>query len=863
MDQRGMEADAPCHRRLPSRIPTFVGALLVLGLLSWFRPPATSPYLPGRSGPLILAALITLFAAAEIFPVHLHFDGNTHSFSLFEIPLALGLFFVSGPHLILIRIVGGGSALRFHRKQPATKLLFNVACFMLEDRLAIAVFRFVSGPHGRFTIMSIVGAATGALAGSVLSTTLVTAVIYMAEGKQPDRRIVASLGFGAVSALVTISVGLVAVAVIAAYPEASWLMVIPTIGLQAANHAYAKERRRHRGLVFLHDATKSLHQSAELGTALTLLVGKARDEFRAAHVELAYLASGSDTVMHVSARIGETNTEAVPLGQNSLAALMADVSVAPAPLVVRSSTAVPMLAAVLVERQLNDAIVAPLRADGRACGLLLIGHRARDIAKFDRDDVVLLETLAENVAAALENGRLEQLLDQLRRMEQRLTHQTNHDELTGLANRTMFARIVTDSLNQADNGQCAAVLFVDLDDFKTVNDSLGHAAGDELLVALGRRLGSAIPPYATAARLGGDEFAVVLPGVRDLAQVTAIAEQLLTTIGAPVSTAGRVVPVHASIGAALSIPGQSTAELLRNADTAMYAAKNLGKDRVAVFEPALHDAAVQRYNLTFDLHRAVKEHEFVTYYQPIIDLATGEVVAAEALIRWQHPTLGLLTPGDFIGIAEESDTIIHIGRCVLHEAGRMLIEQPPLSRSGSPVHIAINLSARNLFSDDLFSDVTSTLDEYRIDPGQLVFEITEGTMITDPHEAAVRLLALKKLGARIALDDFGTGYSSLSQLGRLPVDIIKIAQPFIDDLDTTGQPLVEAIILMSQSLGLTIVAEGIEQAGQAAKLRELGCHLGQGYHFGRPMPEAEFLDAVKGRIAASHAGTVTTATTRV
>jgi diguanylate cyclase (GGDEF)-like protein len=842
-----MEAAAPSRRRLPPRVPVFIASLLVLGLLSWLHPPATRPYLAGRTGPLLLAVLVALFAAAEIFPVHLHFDGNTHSFSLFEIPLALGLFFVAGPHLIAVRIVGGGGALRFHRKQPTIKLLFNIACFMLEDRLAVTVFRLVSGPHGGFAIRSIAGAAAGALAASTLSTTLVTAVICLAEKQQPDRRTMTSLGFGAVSALVTISVGLVAVAVVTAYPEASWLLVIPTIGLQAANHAYAKERRRHRGLVFLHDTTRTLHQSAELATALTHLVGQARDEFRAAHVELAYLASGSDTVMHVSARVGETSTETIPLDQNGLAPLMTEVASATAPLGVASSTTEPMLAAVLAERQLIDAIVAPLRVDGRACGLLLIGHRLGDIARFDRDDVVLLETLAENVAAALENGRLEQLLDQLRRMEQRLTHQTNHDELTGLANRTMFARIVTDSLERADNGQSAAVLFVDLDDFKTVNDSLGHAAGDELLVALGRRLGSAIPPDATAARLGGDEFAIVLPGARDLAQVTAVAEQLLTTIGAPVAIAGRVVPVHASIGAALSMPGQSAADLLRNADTAMYAAKNLGKDRVEVFEPALHDAAVQRYNLTFDLHRAVKEHEFVTYFQPIIDLESGEVVAAEALIRWEHPTLGLLSPEEFIGIAEESDTILYIARRVLHDAGRILNEQTPRSSTGSPVHIAINLSARNLFSDDLFSAITSTLNEYRVDPSQLIFEITEGTMITDPVEAAARLLALKKLGARIALDDFGTGYSSLSQLGRLPVDIIKIAQPFIDDLGTTGEPLVEAIILMSQSLGLTIVAEGIEHADQAAKLRQLGCHLGQGYHFGRPASERDFLDAMKTR----------------
>lgn len=842
MHQDGKEGVDSRRRFHPTRVQTFVGLLFAMGALSWVRLPATKSYLVGHSGPLMLAVLVFLFAAAEIFPVHLHFDGNTHSFSLSEIPLAYGLFFVPGPDLLIVRILGAGGALLLHRKQPPTKLLFNLACFTLESRLAVAVFRLICGHGAGFTTRSIIGASSGALAASVLSTISVAFVICLAQRTRPDRGIASSLGFGVVTALVSTCLGLVGVAVMTAFAEASWLLVIPIIGLQAANRAYAKERRRHRGLVFLHNSIKSLHQSPELSTALANLVESARHEFRAAHVELTYVASGSETVVNVIARPGDITTESSPVDQTQLDSIMRLVRASDSPFVVKTASNEPIMVEALNARGLTDAIVAPLLADGRACGLLLIGHRVGDIARFDRDDIVLLETLAENVAAALENGRLEQLLDQLRRMERRLLHQTSHDELTGLANRTLFTQLVTNAITDACDSHSVAVLFVDLDDFKVVNDSLGHAAGDELLVAVGRRLASDLPDGATAARLGGDEFAVVLPNVGDFATVTTIAERLLAVIGTPVSTAGRVVPVHASIGAAVSSPGQSAADLLRNADTAMYAAKNLGKDRVAVFEAALHDAAMKRYDLTLDLHRATKEREFVTYFQPMIDLSSGEVVGAEALIRWQHPTLGLLLPSEFVTVAEESDTIIHIRRTVLHDVCRMLNDRRPLTTSGEPLRIALNLSARDLYSNDLLHDVAETIESYGIDPRQLVFEITEGTMITDPHEATLRLLALKDLGVQIALDDFGTGYSSLSQLGRLPVDIIKIAQPFIDAMETTGVALVKAIILMSQSLGLTIVAEGIEHASQARTLRDLNCHLGQGFHFACPMPEDALLE---------------------
>ena len=853
MTEPELGMDAPTRPLVPARLSVFIGVLLVLGVVSWLVAVPMTPFVSNDYQVVGVLLLVALFAAAELFPVHLHFIGNTHTFSLSEIPITLGLFFLA-PHLVIgARLVGSGGTLLFHRKQPKAKLLFNLASFMLTDRLAVAIFRWWAGQHGTFTTQAMVAAAFGALGTALLSAALVSGVIRLAEGKRPNQGAFNALRFGVVSALFTTSLGLIGVAVITAYPSAAWLLAIPTAGLQIANWAYAKERRRHQGLSFLHNSTKMLHQSPELDAALTVLVSEARKAFRCAQVQVAYLPAGSDTAMRVVANEDDVSLDTFTFAGSDVAEIVSHIEGLHGPQIIHHGDENSSLGTTLADAGLIDAIVTPLRANGRVCGLVLAGNRLGDLARFDKDDRVLIETLADTVAAALENGRLERSLDQLRRMEGKLTHQANHDELTGLANRSLFARVVTEQLDDEAASGSVAVLFVDLDDFKTVNDSLGHAAGDDLLVALGRRLAIAIPENATAARLGGDEFAVVLPGMSGARQVTDIAEHLLATIGAPVAVMGRVVPIHASIGAALATGGQNAADLLRNADTAMYAAKNMGKHRVAVFESALHEAAVHRYNVTFELRRAVKDHEFTTYYQPIVDLATQHIVTAEALVRWQHPTLGLLSPAAFIGIAEESDTIVHVGRQVLSASCQLLSERQLRTPGGDPIRIAVNLSARDLFTPNLVADLSHIIEEFHVDPTSLVFEITEGAMITNPEGATRSLLALKDLGVRVALDDFGTGYSSLSQLGRLPVDVIKIAQPFIDEMnnDAKGGALVEAIIRLSQTLGLTIVAEGIEYSTQAERLLALGCDLGQGFFFARPMPEDAFVRLVQDRAQAS------------
>ena len=730
-----------------------------------------------------------------------------------------------------------------HRRQPVVKLVFNLATMVIIDVLAVSVFRLISGHAGGFTLAAIAGASCGTLAASTASALLVVAAIGLAEGRLAGG-LASSVVFGGASALVSTSLGLIAVGLIAAYPRASWLLIVPTAGLYLANHAYVSERRRHKGMEFLHDTTTLLLQSPELESALLLLVQQARTTFRAGFTELVYVPPNDRDVVDVIADEAGTRSSVHRLDGSPVEAMLARVTSQRAPLLVERSACGPDDAVFLDRDALTDAMVAPLRSDDRVCGLLVVGNRLGDMSRFDRDDSVVLETFAASVAVALENSRLEQSLDELRQLQLKLTHQATHDALTELANRSLFTSRVVEALSESyPSAGGVAVFFIDLDDFKTVNDSLGHAAGDQLLVVFGRRLQAALPEPATVARLGGDEFAVVMPAVSTVDEAMQVANRLLVVLTAPVSLDGRVMPTGASIGVAVSAAGQSAAEVLRNADTAMYAAKGRGKHCVALYEPALHEAAIHRYNLTFELNRAITEEEFVVHYQPIVHLADRRLEGAEALVRWRHPTLGLLSPVTFVAIAEESDAIVRIGRSVLEQVCQFLNAARPPGHGSAPFYVAVNLSARDLLEPSLSADLGAITSSYRIDPARLVFEVTEGLMITDPTAAIRSLTSLKDRGARIALDDFGTGYSSLSYLRRLPVDILKIAQPFIDDLATPAgdASFVEAIVKLGQTLGHTIVAEGIEHEVQAQILTSLGCHYGQGYHFGRPVPVANFL----------------------
>ena len=426
-------------------------------------------------------------------------------------------------------------------------------------------------------------------------------------------------------------------------------------------------------------------------------------------------------------------------------------------------------------------------------------------------------------------------LQERKALEQKLTFQAFHDPLTRLANRSLFRERVEHALDRRVAGD-TAVLFIDLDNFKTINDSLGHAAGDHVLVETAHRVRSSLRTEDTAARFGGDEFAILLEDA-DVTTAARVAERIRIALGTPFWVLGQEVYISASIGIAVRREKDSANDLLRNADVAMYTAKTKGKSRFEMFEPAMHDAVVARLGLEAELRRAIERHEFVVHYQPIVKLETGEVVGAEALVRWQHPTRGLVPPLEFIPLAEETGLIVPLGSWVLRQACRQLAEWQRLRSGGVPFVMNVNLSSRQLVREAIADEVAEAVDESGIRASWLVLEVTETVLMADPVVAAAALGRIRDLGVRVALDDFGSGYSSLSHLRRFPIDIVKIDKSFVDDVAHEGaeSAIARGIIELGRAMRIQTVAEGIEVDEQAEILRTLGCELGQGFFFARPL----------------------------
>ncbi|MGH2721731.1 MAG: putative bifunctional diguanylate cyclase/phosphodiesterase, partial [Actinomycetota bacterium] len=406
-------------------------------------------------------------------------------------------------------------------------------------------------------------------------------------------------------------------------------------------------------------------------------------------------------------------------------------------------------------------------------------------------------------------------ISERKRLEEQLTHQAFHDGLTHLPNRALFSDRLEHALaRSARSGWDPAVLFIDLDDFKSVNDGLGHVSGDALLVSVAKRLVDVLRSADTVARLGGDEFAILLEDMADARDPQLVAERLLEELSAPVLIEGAEVFVTASIGVATRLSGlEDVGDLLRNADAAMYSAKRAGKGRVERFEPGMHEHIVRRLELKTDLRRALEREQFHLVYQPTFALSDRTIQGVEALLRWDHPVLGRVGPQEFIPIAEETGLIVEIGRWVLHEACRQAVAWRNESGAMEALSMSVNVSARQLEHDSrLLEDVKEALAASGLEPGALVLEITESVLLGNLEQTLERLEQVRKLGVRVAIDDFGTGYSSLSYLNRLPVDVLKIDKSFVDQLRDGPQQraVVDTIVRFGQLLGVQTVAEGIE-----------------------------------------------------
>jgi diguanylate cyclase (GGDEF)-like protein len=438
--------------------------------------------------------------------------------------------------------------------------------------------------------------------------------------------------------------------------------------------------------------------------------------------------------------------------------------------------------------------------------------------------------------------------DALRIAKERAVHDSLHDSLTGLPNRSFVLHRLQSAIDAGS--QDFAVFFIDLDRFKIVNDSLGHVAGDNLLVQVAQRLAGVLCPGGLGegvseevlARLGGDEFVVVANGLATEVAATAVADRLLGALAPPFLIEGEVVHCAASIGVTLGRIGyREPDDILRDADLAMFKAKGRGKSRAEIYRPSMHALAKTRLHLENDMRRALIANEFVLHYQPIVDLASGALIEFEALVRWQHPMRGLTPPADFIAVAEETGFIVEIGEWVAGEACRKAVAWGAKFGRGRAPGVSVNLSPRQFAQPDLIERVTAILVKSGVDPRKVVFEITESSTIGDSERAVHVLGALKALGLKLSVDDFGTGYSSLSYLHRLPIDMLKIDRSFVSEMmhNRESRQIIRTILRLADSLGMRVVAEGIETVEQMAELRGFGCQFGQGYFFSRPLREAD------------------------
>jgi diguanylate cyclase (GGDEF)-like protein/PAS domain S-box-containing protein len=430
-------------------------------------------------------------------------------------------------------------------------------------------------------------------------------------------------------------------------------------------------------------------------------------------------------------------------------------------------------------------------------------------------------------------------------LEEKLTHQAFHDSLTNLPNRAAFRIGLDHALHGASEGRIA-VLFLDLDDFKVVNDTLGHDIGDKLLVAVGARIASTLRPGDTVARLGGDEFAVLLKKMEDEQIAARVAERITRQLLPPFAIGGKEISIRASIGIAGLVSGQEAADdLIRNADVAMYIAKAKGKARFVQYEATLASAAVERMELEHDMRSALQEKQFVLQYEPVIMLESGAIHSVEALVRWNHPRRGLLAPVDFIAVAEQTGLIVDLGRWVLQQATRDARRWQVRFPSVPPMQISVNLSGRQLEGHELINEVVDAVDAAGLDPQSLILELTESVLLADTEPVASTLQELRGLGFRLALDDFGTGYSSLGHLRDFPVDILKMDASFVAGIGhgMADGAILRAIIGLANSLGLMTIGEGIERQEQLAALNAMGCNAGQGFYFSKPL-EYEQMEAL-------------------
>ena len=767
--------------------------------------------------------LAPAFAVAEIFVIHYQLRREQYTFTLSELPLALGLFFASWPAIVLARLVGSGLALRFHRKQGWLKLAFNLACGVLESSLAVLVFRAIAGRYDGGSAHALGGGAVAVVLAVMVVTSVIALAISLCEGAPSRRNLARLFGANLIVSATNASLVLVAVAVLWVSPGAGWLLLLVACILFLGYRSYAALRQKHDDLELLYEFTRRTGRVLHVESAMRELLEQVRAVLRAEVATIVVRSSNAEGSLIRTTLYGQGRLDILPVTEDALWHRMATGR----SLLVSAPIDDDAIRDALVDYDAIDAVISPLRrGDGTVLGVMLAANRLGELRTFTDEDLKLFEALANHASVSLENRHL---IERLRAEVADKEHQARHDALTGLPNRLLFQDRVDAALaSAAHERDKVAVILLDLDRFKEVNDTLGHHNGDLLLQEIGDRLRRILRAGDVVARLGGDEFAVLLADLAGEEAAVAAAEGILHALERPFTIAEVDLDVGCSLGVAIwPDHGDDATVLLQRADVAMYAAKSSQRG-VSVYDALEDTYSLERLAMVGELRTAIERGELAVHYQPKADAATGRVLGMEALVRWNHPRHGHVPPESIISIAEQTGLIRPLTLWVLDQALR---ECRQWRRDGQDLDVAVNLSIRNLLDAELPTDVLRLLTDLGVPASALTFEITESSIMSDPVRTIAVLDRLRAMGVRLAIDDFGTGYSSFSHLRRLPVDEIKIDKSFVQHLvtDQSDLVIVRSIVDLGRNLGLKVVAEGVEDDGAWEELVSLGCDVIQGY----------------------------------
>ncbi|HEV7208161.1 MAG TPA: EAL domain-containing protein [Mycobacteriales bacterium] len=801
--------------------------LAVLGAASWTgasvlpAPAAAHAQLPWWT-------VAVLFACAHSFVLNVQILREARSVSLSEIPFALALAFTSPREFLLARLLAAAFTFLVQQRQyrRPLKLTFNVTLALTEVAVGLLVFRLLAwggsaaGPGGWIAI----DAAN--VVASCLAAVSVSTVIQLIEGDGSASALLRLLPSCALQAGIVSTVGVLAVIAINASMWSAVPLTLLSVALLAAYRAYAALSDKHVGLERLYRFTQVVSSTPEMHDVLTSVLAQARELL---HAEVGFITflqgtDGQDNVEVSMARNGALQRGPAQILAADAQWLTTGLLHDQTPVLLARGTRDARQRQWLERCHLRDVILVPLRGHSGVVAILGVADRLGEARGFDREDVRLLQTVADQAAIALQNGRL---VDQLR-------HESLHDGLTGLPNRVYFQRELDTRLAALPGNEHIAVGILDLDSFKEVNDTLGHARGDELLREVAARLVTAAGDRALIARLGGDEFAVLLDRT-DAASALRFGKNLVSALHAPLDLSGVEVEIGGSLGLALSeSSGTQRITLLKHADMAMYAAKQAGYD-VANFDPSFDTSAPSRLALVGHLRNALAAGALTLHVQPKASLSTGQLTGTEALVRWQDPERGWISPDEFIPLAERSGLIRPLTDFVLRAA----IEACSQWQGALPgIGVAVNLSFKSLTDDALVEQVDRLLRRYALPARLLTLEVTESSIMADPAKSLQLLHRLRDLGVTVSIDDFGTGYSSLSHLRRLPVTELKIDKSFVLNAADNDDDLAVArsIVDLGRSLGLHVVAEGIENIAAWRQMQELGCDTAQGFLVSEPLP---------------------------